>query len=388
MSKLGLYIKITFALFFIFIISYGFYQVNQYWNGYPNNQTGEYIFVIKSGDNLQTVASTLQKDNIIYSQDIFMLQSRLETAPSSLQIGTYKLSLPANNEQILSQIKQNSSVLAGQIEQAGNRKSVTITFQEGQNLDQMMVNLQEKGVISTSNLVTYLQNPANFNQKDYPFLPNKLSCNYGDIKNCAKYYPEGYFYPDTYDFFLDSSADEVVSKFLNNFQIKVWQKLEKKPSPDDFYAIMVRASVLEKETGRPAKGVSEANRADVNKERQLMSQVFLNRAAIGQKWQSDVTAEYGHGRKLCQQTFSVPNCIGLDDAIAQNAYNTYYISEAPIGPVTNPQFDNIFASMNPVNNNYYYFLSDVTGKKYFYETEQQFYRGIEEIKKINKALGS
>jgi len=105
------------------------------------------------------------------------------------------------------------------------------------------------------------------------------------------------------------------------------------------------------------------------------------------KWRSDVTAEYGHGRKLCQQTFEVENCIYLSDPLAQNLYNTYNVKGYPIGPVTNPQFYNVKAALNPIDNDNLYFVSDAIGRKYFSETEAEFNQSIEKVKQINRDLG-
>ena len=104
-------------------------------------------------------------------------------------------------------------------------------------------------------------------------------------------------------------------------------------------------------------------------------------------WQSDVTAEYGTGKKLCQQTFTVPDCMKLDSPLAKTKYNTYQNIGYPIGPITSPQFDNINAALNPESNSYLYFVADATGKKYFAKNQSEFYSLINKVDKINKDLG-
>jgi len=386
MSRIRLFIIVTILAIVVGFVGYAAVQLNTVWNGYPDNQPTQYLFDIQSGDSVTVVAALLEADNVIISQDAFILQERLSPI-SPLQVGAYSLTLPANNQEILMQIDEQTDEYAAIIRAAGNRKSATVTFQEGMNIDEMALLLEEAGVITAAEFTAFAQDPANFDRQAYPFLPEPLGCTYGNIQQCAKYYPEGYLYPDTYSLFVGSTAQEVYDRLLSNFSKRVWTQLPNPPSAADLYDVMVRASVIEKETGRPAAGVSAQNRDEVNNERQLMSQVFLNRSVVGQRWQSDVTAEYGHGRKLCQQTFSVPNCIALDDPVAVNAYNTYIIQEAPIGPVTNPQYDVIFSTLNPIDNNYFFFLSDVTGKKYFYENAAAFNAGISEITRINQSLG-
>ena len=130
-----------------------------------------------------------------------------------------------------------------------------------------------------------------------------------------------------------------------------------------------------------------------------MAQVFYNRTAVNMKWQSDVTAEYGQfsiqtqadgkkvfvKRKLCQQTFTVENCLYLDSPEIATKYNAYQVN-IPIAPVTNPQYDNIYAALNPIDNDYIYFVSDVSGKKYFSTTEAEFNQSIVNVQKINREL--
>jgi UPF0755 protein len=207
------------------------------------------------------------------------------------------------------------------------------------------------------------------------------------LKNCGKYYLEGYLYPDTYSFFKNSTAVEVTNKLLANFEAKVWKKLEKTPTPDVFYKALTMASVIEKETGRTKGGVTDKNREQINKERAQVAGVFINRMNQGVKWQSDVTASYGHGYKICQQTLEVKDCKYLDDPLTNTKYNTYIIEGYPIGPVSNPDFNNIFAALNPTSTDALFFVMDATGKTYFADTEGEHYQNIQAVTQINNDLG-
>lgn len=385
-SRIGLYIKLAFFTIIFGTIAFFGYSIYQNIYGYPSTSPkGDYIFTVQTGDTLADVATSLQKNNVIYSGDTFLFQEKLNSI-TALQKGTYTLTLPANNETILKQIdKQAKDVLTAN-RAAGARKVATVIFREGETLDDMIANLEKSNIAKAADLATYAKNAQNFDRKLYSFLPTPLNCEYGDIFTCAKYYPEGYLYPDTYDFFEQSTPAEVFNKLLTNFQVKVWQKIENKPSVDDFYKEIILASVLEKETGRTAKGVTDKNREEVRVERQTAAGVFLRRMEIGMKWQSNPTVEYGQTYKLCEQTIDRPNCKRLDDSVFEHKYNTYQINNYPIGPVTNPQFDTIFAAVNPIETQALYFIADNTGKTYFYNTYPQFQKGISDIQKINAAL--
>jgi UPF0755 protein len=254
-------------------------------------------------------------------------------------------------------------------------------------MDEIAQILGKNGVVNSDEFLKYVQNTSDLDSQKYAFLPQKLSCTYGQLKMCAKYYLEGYLYPDTYSFFKQSTPKDVVEKMLANFDTKVWSKLSKKPTAAEFYKALTMASVIEKETGRTKGGVTQRNVESVNKERAEVAGVFINRMSQNTSWQSDVTASYGHGFKICQQTIKVEGCKFLDDPDTNTKYNTYIIKGYPIGPVSNPDVNNIKAALSPVDTDALFFVMDGTGKTYFASTENQHFANIEAVKQVNADLG-
>ena len=389
MSKIKVFL---FVLISILVLLIGFFthKIYQQWVSYPSNSPqGEYKLYVEPGDAPQTIANKLQADNVIHDSKLFLLRAKLNPI-ENLQIGEYTLILPADAGDIIKQLNVQSEIIRQQNLQVANRPAVKVILREGLTLDDYAQILYDAKVINDKQkFLDFAKEPANFDKQKYPFLPKPLDCAYGNIQNCAKYYPEGYLYPDTYQFFLESTITEVYDKILTNFKTKVWSKVADQVTKAnlDFEKIVILASVLEKETGR-TKGITSANLDEVNQERKLMAQVFYNRLAKNMKWQSDVTIEYGTGRKVCQQTFKVDNCFLLDDPIVKHKYNTYLNIGYPIGPVSNPQFFNIEAAINPIPNDYLFFVSDVTGKKYFAKTEEEHFALIRKVNQINRELGA
>lgn len=393
-------------LLLIAIVIVGYFGYDLYAQTYlpvNNLAPGEYTLEIQSGQGIRKIASQLEEKGLVRSQLGVIIANQLGSRVSFLE-GEYTIVISESDgpREILQQLADESQRIANLRAEMATREIVSITFREGYTLDKIAFKLEENGVVSYQDFTEFAKNPNNFDRESYSFLPEPLDCKYGDITTCAKYYPEGYLYPDTYEFFVDSSVQIVFNRFFDNFQNRVWNNLSESELDSDlgFHDAVILASVIEKETGRPASGVSESNQEEVNIERKKMAQVFRNRTRIGMKWRSDVTAEYGQfdiqegesgnrifvNRKLCQQTFKVENCLFLDNPKIQNLYNTYYVNTPPIGPVTNPQFDNIFAALNPIDNNYLFFVSDITGKKYFSETEAQFNQSIRDVQVINRRL--
>ena len=379
-------LKLFFALIIFILVGGALFFAYNLWFGFPSNTTVQrYSLTADKGTTLSTFAEALEKDKIISNKNIFLLKSKFAKI-DALQLGEYSLKVPASADDILTQIDAISAKKVDEIKLLASKPSSTVTLKEGLTLDEMFDILEKKEISKKSDLQLFASDPANAKKFDFAFLPNSLGCDYGDLNICAKYYFEGYLYPDTYTFFKNSQPEDVFAKMLNNFDSKVWQKLAKKPNKDDFYKAMTLASVLEKESGR-TKGATTANKGELQLERGDIAGALINRTNQGIKWQSDVTASYGHGYDICQQTFQVKNCKYLDDPLTSTKYNTYLVKGYPIGPISNPDFDNISAALNPTKNNYIYFVADVTGKVYFAQDDQGHVQNIEKVKQINRDLG-
>ncbi len=391
MSKAGVIIKLLVFGVVVSIIGGVYFQIDSGMNKAPKHSPdGQHSIEVLSGETLQNLSQKLEEADIINNKFWFMIKSKSYTI-EPLQVGAYFFDVPALPSDIFRQINDETERLFLEAEKYRRPVVENVLIREGSNIDVIISILVENNISTEEELKNYAQDFNNFVDSEYEFLPEPLSCNYGDLSNCAKYYLEGYLYPDTYNFFADATAQEAFDVMLSNFDIKVWQKIKEqvKSSDKTFEDVVILASVLEKETGR-TRGITEETLGDVNEERQIMAGVFNNRNAIGMKWGSDVTLEYGHDRKLCQQTFEVPNCIYINDPLTNTKYNTYKNTGYPIGPVSNPQYYNIYAALNPIqeDQDYLYFVSDVVGRKYFSKNETEFQQSIARISEINRKLES
>lgn len=348
--------------------------------------TGEYRLIVEEGAVLESISQILYTDNVIASPQSLRLESSLFTPLKPLQIGEYVLQVPAGTESLITQINEQSDRIQAANRNAVAVEGVTVTIREGLTLDSVFTILEQKGVASADELKLLANDYTKFRDQ-YEFLPTPLNCTYGDLKTCAKYYLEGYVYPDTYTFPVTATAQDVLETMLDNFNTKVYAKVAGEQTPDELYKTLILASVVERETGR-TKGVTDATAPELAQERSIMADVFINRIELGMKWQSDPTVTYGTGFQVCQQTFEIEGCVFLDDTRVQTLYNTYRISGYPVGPTTSPQWSVIQAVLNPEPNDYLYFVSDVTGKKYFAATEADHYKNIEYVTNLNRRLNN
>lgn len=356
---------------------YGFFDSL---NKAPGGSPKEFSFEIKAGDNFGKIGNDLQRNNVVTSS--WSLQYLAQTnSKFTLLPGKYSLDLPAKPEQIMTQIKDQSEFYSkANTEQ---KKEIKITIKEGETVDQIIDQLSKASIASLADLKAEV-NKDQFTKR-YEFLPAKLSCNYGNTNNCAKYYLEGYLYPDTYNFYVNSGANSAIEKLLGNFETKVWSKVKSQTSSKDFNKVVIMASVIEKETGRPIDGINPSNTEEVNREKQNIASVFYNRLENNMKWGSDPTVTYGSGKNLCQQTLiSQTDCLFLDSPEANNKYNTYENLGYPIAPITTPSIGSIQAALNPMQTDDLYFVSDASGKKYFSQSGNGHDRNVAMVQEINK----
>jgi UPF0755 protein len=149
---------------------------------------------------------------------------------------------------------------------------------------------------------------------------------------------EGYLFPDTYRFFPNTPATEVVKALVDNFSKKV------EPTPTSEQLIL--ASIVERE-------------ARNNSERAAIAGVYSNRLRIGMKLDADPTTQYAKDTLayLPGQSFSFWGSITQADYrnVISN-YNTYLKAGLPPGPIANPGVESIKAAMSPAEHDYLYFL--------------------------------
>ena len=387
MSAMRLKIIFTLSILVIFAF-FGFQTYSFYYNPPSNSPTGSFEFTIPKGQTFKETAIKLASDKVTTSDSVLNFHERFNPI-NNLQTGKFTLQLPAKPEAIIIQIQTQNQEIIKKIAKENQRISVNLTFREGIRLDDIIKILDENQVATKKELEEFVRDSNNFDRKAFPFLPKPLSCSYGDLSTCAKYYPEGYLYPDTYSFFKPSKPSEIFNKIFRNFENKVWQKIEPKIGNKTLEKVLIMASVIEKESGRPIGGVNKNNLEEVNKERKLIASTFYNRIEIGQKWESDPTGTYWSGKTFCQQTLkNLENCIYLDSPEAQNQYNTYIVKNYPIAPITSPQLDNIMAALEPIDSEFLFFVSDAGGKKYFAKTNAEHENNIAKVQIANENRSS
>lgn len=194
---------------------------------------------------------------------------------------------------------------------------------------------------------------------------------------------EGYLFPATYDFPVDSDPREVVKRLVGEGD-KRFQALAAS-RPDGIASlrstlgfgrreITILASIIEKE-------------AAVAEERPIIASVFLNRLLDPtfkpRRLQSDPTAGYA----CFSEPDAVPACAGFTGKITpainrdpKNRYSTYVNDGLPPGPIANPGISSLEAVLAPAATKFLYFVAKGGGRHTFSEGLDQHNDAVRKLR--------
>ncbi len=297
------------------------------------------MVTIEEGANAKTVSRILKEEGIIDIPKAFEIIAKLNDADGSFIPGQYELSPSDAYETIIRKLTTE--------EINDNRETVDITFVEGTSIYDAAKLLEENNVCDAERFIYY------FNAGGFGFdFEKKLP-----TSTASKFYRmEGYLFPDTYTFYVESEPESVCMKIYQNFENKMteafYNQMQVKNMTLD--EVITLASIVQAEAADP-------------EEMKKIAAVFENRLANPDdfpKLQSDPTKYYVE--EVIKPNIQVPSTAIFD------AYNTYEGNGLPPGAIGNPGLTAIEAVLYPSPNNYYYFAADIdTLEVYYAETLEE-----------------
>ena len=159
---------------------------------------------------------------------------------------------------------------------------------------------------------------------------------------------EGRFFPETYFFSVGSSDLALLRRAHDAMTVRLAEGWEMRApglplaSPDE---ALILASIVEKETGRPA-------------DRPLIASVFINRLQQGLRLQTDPTVIYGMGDKF-------DGNLRRRDLDTDTPWNTYTRDGLPPTPIALPSQASLDAVLHPTATDYLYFVARGDGSSQF-----------------------
>jgi UPF0755 protein len=277
---------------------------------------------------IRDIADLLVREGVIDHPWTFVVSAMLAKTHDDLRFGEYQFPKQASLHDVI------NTIIDGKVVQH------QITIPEGLTSDQIVQRLLETDILS------------------------------GNIKEIPR---EGSMLPESYRYPRGASRDQVIQR-MQQAQARVVQEVWERRMPDlplrTPQQLVILASIVEKETGRPD-------------ERTRVAAVFVNRLKQRMKLQSDPTIIYGiAGGKA---TLGRPI---LKSEIEQHTpYNTYVIEGLPPGPISNPGRAALEAVASPARTKELYFVADGTGGHAFSETLEQHQRNVARLRALEQGLG-
>jgi UPF0755 protein len=189
----------------------------------------------------------------------------------------------------------------------------------------------------------------------------------GTIKDIPR---EGTLLPETYKINRGTPREQIIQR-MQQAQRRVLQEVWERRSPDlpikTPEQLVVLASIVEKETGRPD-------------ERTRVAAVFVNRLKNRMRLQSDPTIIYG----LVGGKGSLGRPILRSEIDQSTPYNTYAIDGLPPGPIANPGRASLEAAANPARTKELYFVADGTGGHTFSDNYEQHQKNVARLRAIER----
>lgn len=277
-------------------------------------KSSELVFEVRKGEGASEIAKDLEHQKFIADKNYFLFYLWQSGDAAKLQAGKYKISASESVKEIANKIISGDAI----------KEEISITIPEGFRLKEIDNRLVGENIIKK-----------------------------GSLQNSL----EGYLFPDTYNFLTEKlplDTEDVVKKFLDNFDKKTNNlKMQAESKNIDFRDIVIMASILEKEVRTP-------------QDMKTVSGLLWRRISIGMPLQVDATIAYVTGKKTGEITY--------DDLKISSPYNTYLNKGLPPGPISNPGLVSLDAALNPIENDYLYYLSKPTGETVFSKTIEEHNR--------------
>lgn len=301
---------------------------------------------ITKGISVVKISTILKEEKLIRSKTLFKVYIKLYSN-KTLKAGNYMLNRSMSLSEIVEVLEEGSKF---------DSSTLKLTFKEGQRITDYAK------VVADSTNNNYEDVIAIFKDKNYMSeLINKYWFLTNNILQDGIYYPlEGYLAPDTY-YFKDSDVDpkEIIERMLDEMNKELTEY--RVSLGDNVHYYLTMASIVELE-GKTLE------------DRQNIMGVFNNRISAGMHLGSDVTTYYAFQASMSTKLTS-------EQYNTANPYNTRPTSKVgpPIGPICNPDLTSIQASINPINNNYLYFVADSNGKVYYSRTIDEQNKVIQDL---------
>jgi UPF0755 protein len=310
-------------------------------------------FVVQPGETAADVAQRLAEEGLVVNAEVFRRFMAYQGLDVSLEAGNYVLRRNMTMHDIANAL------------QFGSADTVTLTVPEGWRVEQIAWLLDQQGLVRSDDFVAHVRDA----EYAYPWLASRPP---GASL-------EGFLFPDTYELPAETTAADVVSLMLSNFDARAAPEIEGRLSnktlfdleigsqrPLTVYDVITLASIVERE-------------AVVPEERPIIASVYLNRLdpryveETALRLSADPTVQYAKGYDPATGSWWNPMLPGEGQTL-DSPYNTFRVQGLPPGPISNPGLASILAVLNPAATDYLYFHAIGDGSHAFASSLEEHLR--------------
>lgn len=335
------------------------------------------VFDIESGSTLTAISRKLEEQGLIRSKTVFKYMVDFQGLSGRIKAGAYNLSRDMTLSDIVTELTSGSAPTER-----------TITLIEGWTCETIANYLVSQGALgSVDEFLALCDSTDAFTS--YYVVNEMIELTPPAQIAGRKYALEGYLAPDTYNIYLNESAEGIIKRLLNQSEkviANIYELREQKKAnmidmsdedatTDDVKLpgmelnqdqLYILASIIEKE----AKPDDFAR----------VSAVFHNRLERNMRLESCATVQYVLGTTRLALTTS--------DTSVDSLYNTYQNEGLPVGPICNPSAAALYAAAFPdedfLNEGYLFFCSKdpTSGELQFSKTYEEHEAAVEQYRPL------
>lgn len=312
-----------------------------YWVHKPLQLPSQRVdILVPPGATPLSIAKLINQAQIPLNNQAFVVMARLGELDKTLKAGGYQIIRGDSAWDVLKRMAQ------------GDVTQRQLTIVEGWNLKQIRQALtqhpdvkQTLSGLSDSDLIGLLD----------PAVKQTLF----NTQSVSDAYAEGLFFPDTYIFPIGTPDIEILQR-ASRAQLAVlnraWENRQPGLPIKSPYEALILASIIEKETGKPA-------------DRSRISGVFINRLRINMPLQTDPTVIYGMGDAYAGK-------IRKQDLQTDTPWNTYTRNGLPPSPISSVGRAALNAALQPEKHQFLYFVSKGDGHSAFSSTLSEHNKNV------------
>ena len=328
--------KIIALILLVVLLAAGIAAISFAGEYFRRNSGDETVNVeIPYGASERQIASILKENGVINYELTFRVKMKFSPYRGQLNYGKYVLNKKMRLDDIVKELSKKS-----------HKEGVTLTIPEGFSAELIAERCEKLGLFTAEEFLAELQE-GDFNFDFIKDIPEN---------NSVKYKLQGYLFPNTYVFDVDSDAHTVINTLLGEFEKQYNGIKGGLPGNMSMNEAVIRAALIERE-------------AKLDKERRTISGVIQNRIDKGMLLQIDASVVY----VITDGMYTVERVL-YKDLEKDSPYNTYKYGGLPAGAICSPGIESLEAAMNPEKHNYLFYHTDTEkndGSHIFTETFSQ-----------------